>query len=195
MIYTLSSWRVKPRPALARRLYLMVGHCTTGRSLSTGRGATAAALAKRASRRRCLRPGYQVHVSFVFSIFTKFHQSRIFLRPTGNCGISVVCVPGRNARGHDVASPCGSLIITISVRIKFFFFSFASRISQCISNCTLLPIDLFHSGNTDIHLSIAAKGARGEELTGVGDDVVVLDRLLEKPVSLTFPNPKKRNLL
>jgi hypothetical protein len=49
---------VKPRPARTRRLYLTVGHRTTGRSLSTGRGATAAALARRFSRRRCLRPGY-----------------------------------------------------------------------------------------------------------------------------------------
>lgn len=55
--FTFSSARVKPRPARTRRLYLMVGHRTTGRSLSTGRGATAAALAIRASRRRCLRPG------------------------------------------------------------------------------------------------------------------------------------------
>jgi hypothetical protein len=63
---------VKPRPALARRLYLMVGHCTTGRSLSTGRGATAAALARRASRRRCLRPGYQTfNVSFFGPFFHK----------------------------------------------------------------------------------------------------------------------------
>ena len=54
---TLSSVRVKPRPARTRRLYLMVGQRTMGRSLSTGRGATLAALATRALRRRCLRPG------------------------------------------------------------------------------------------------------------------------------------------
>lgn len=35
----------------------MVGQRTMGRSLSTGRGATAAALARRALRRRDLRPG------------------------------------------------------------------------------------------------------------------------------------------
>jgi hypothetical protein len=56
--FTFSSARVKPRPTRTRRLYLTVGQRTTGRSLSTGRGATAAALARRASRRRCLRPGY-----------------------------------------------------------------------------------------------------------------------------------------
>lgn len=61
--FTFSSARVKPRPARTRRLYLMVGHRTTGRSLSTGRGATAAALAMRASRRRCFRPGCAIHVS------------------------------------------------------------------------------------------------------------------------------------
>jgi hypothetical protein len=59
VVNTFSSARVKPRPARTRRLYLTVGHRTTGRSLSTGRGATAAALARRASRRRCLRPGYR----------------------------------------------------------------------------------------------------------------------------------------
>ena len=42
---TFSSIRVNPRPARALRLYLIVGHRTTGRSLSVGRGATAAALA------------------------------------------------------------------------------------------------------------------------------------------------------
>lgn len=42
---TFSSARVKPRPARTRRLYLIEEHRTTGRSLSTGRGATAAALA------------------------------------------------------------------------------------------------------------------------------------------------------
>lgn len=63
--FTFSSARVKPRPARTRRLYLMVGHRTTGRSLSTGRGATAAALAIRASRRRCFRPGYRVAREYV----------------------------------------------------------------------------------------------------------------------------------
>ena len=42
---TLSSSRVKPRPARTRRLYLIVGHLTIGRSLSTGLGATRATLA------------------------------------------------------------------------------------------------------------------------------------------------------
>lgn len=43
-IRTLSSASVKPRPARTLRLYLRVGHRTIGRNLSTGRGATAAAL-------------------------------------------------------------------------------------------------------------------------------------------------------
>lgn len=50
---------MNPRPARTRRLYLTVGQRTTGRSLSAGRGATAAAFARRASRLRCLRPGYR----------------------------------------------------------------------------------------------------------------------------------------
>jgi hypothetical protein len=55
---TLSSAKVKPRPARTRRLYLIVGHRTIGLSLSTGRGATAAAFERRALRRLSLRPGY-----------------------------------------------------------------------------------------------------------------------------------------
>lgn len=50
---------MNPRPARTRRLYLTVGQRTMGRSLSAGRGATAAAFARRASRLRCLRPGYR----------------------------------------------------------------------------------------------------------------------------------------
>lgn len=44
-VHTFSSMSVKPRPVRTLRLYLMVGHRTIGRSLSTGRGARAAALA------------------------------------------------------------------------------------------------------------------------------------------------------
>ena len=55
---TFSSSREKPRPSLVFRLYLRVGQRTTGRRRSTGRGATAAALARRASRRRTFLPGY-----------------------------------------------------------------------------------------------------------------------------------------
>jgi hypothetical protein len=54
---TFNSVKVKPRPALTRRLYLIVGHRTTGLSLSTGRGATAAAFERRALRRLSFRPG------------------------------------------------------------------------------------------------------------------------------------------
>jgi len=40
----------------------MVGHLTIGLSLSTGRGATAAAFERRALRRLSLRPGYTMLV-------------------------------------------------------------------------------------------------------------------------------------
>ena len=45
LVLTFNSASVKPRPARARRLYLIVGHLTIGRSLSTGLGAIAAAFA------------------------------------------------------------------------------------------------------------------------------------------------------
>lgn len=54
---TFNSVRVNPRPARTRRLYLRVGQRTMGFSLSTGRGAIAAAFTRRALRRRDLRPG------------------------------------------------------------------------------------------------------------------------------------------
>ena len=60
---TFSSAREKPRPARTRRLYLMEGQRTMGLSLSTGRGARAAALVRRALRRRDLRPGCGLCVS------------------------------------------------------------------------------------------------------------------------------------
>ena len=69
---TLSSASENPRPARTRRLYFMVGQRTMGLSLSTGRGARAAALERRALRRRDLRPGY---ISFV-SISAQ-HVSRL----------------------------------------------------------------------------------------------------------------------
>jgi hypothetical protein len=55
--HTFNSVKVKPRPARTRRLYLIVGHRTIGLSLSTGRGATAAAFERRALRRLSFRPG------------------------------------------------------------------------------------------------------------------------------------------
>lgn len=56
--HTFNSSKVKPLPARRRRLYLMVGHRTTGLSLSTGRGARAAALVILAFLLRSLRPGW-----------------------------------------------------------------------------------------------------------------------------------------
>lgn len=56
--YTFNSSKVKPLPARTRRLYLMVGHRTTGLNLSTGRGATAVALLILAFLLRSLRPGW-----------------------------------------------------------------------------------------------------------------------------------------
>jgi hypothetical protein len=61
-VSTFSSVRVKPRPARSRRLYLIVGHRTTGLSLSTGRGATAAAFAARTDRRRIFWVAYCHHL-------------------------------------------------------------------------------------------------------------------------------------
>lgn len=58
-IHTFSSAREKPRPARTRRLYLAVGQRTTGLSLSTGRGATEAALAWRALRLLFFLPAYR----------------------------------------------------------------------------------------------------------------------------------------
>ena len=54
----LTSSRVKPRPSLCFRLYLKVGHRTTGLRDFRGLGATLAALATRALRRRSLRAGW-----------------------------------------------------------------------------------------------------------------------------------------
>lgn len=59
---SLSSAKVKPRPALIRILYLMVGQRTTGLSRFTGRGASLFALAKRWVRRFCLSAGWSNHV-------------------------------------------------------------------------------------------------------------------------------------
>ena len=87
---TFSSARENPRPALTRRLYLIEGHRTTGRSLSTGRGATAATLARRALRRRCFRPGWRVcHISFP-SLEILISSSRDLIRLWG------CCTPDRN---------------------------------------------------------------------------------------------------
>lgn len=59
---TFSSARENPRPTRSFRLYLIVGHLTTGLRRSTGRGATAAALARRAMRLRTFLPGcFEVH--------------------------------------------------------------------------------------------------------------------------------------
>lgn len=63
ILHTLSSAKLKPRPARTRRLYLMEGQRTTGLSLSTGRGATAAAFAMRASLRDFFLPAYIESVS------------------------------------------------------------------------------------------------------------------------------------
>ena len=92
--YTLSSVSENPRPARTRRLYLMVGQRTTGRSLSTGRGATAAALVRRALRRRDLRPGYNVAVRILAHVLW---------------GVFICCIPDRSGYGHGAASPYGNL--------------------------------------------------------------------------------------
>lgn len=80
---TFSSSKVNPLPARTRRLYLMVGHLTTGLRRSMGLGATAAILVRRAFLRRSLRPGYispqQKPVSFPcidFPFFSPRKSSR-----------------------------------------------------------------------------------------------------------------------
>ena len=82
----------------------MEGQRTIGFSLSTGRGARATALVRRALRRRDLRPGCGLSVSDLF-------------RARGSCVegwdaeelIKKAYVPDRSGCGHDVANPCGSL--------------------------------------------------------------------------------------
>jgi hypothetical protein len=60
---TLSSSRVKPRPALTFVLYLNVGHRTTGlMAPATGLGATLKAFLTLASRRLFFLPGWLNHV-------------------------------------------------------------------------------------------------------------------------------------
>jgi len=99
---TFSSASEKPRPARTRRLYLTVGQRTTGLSLSTGRGASLAAFSTRAERLRDLRPGCE----------RKRGQDIRTWCTAGATALMVVVrgeLPGRSARGHGVASPCGSL--------------------------------------------------------------------------------------
>lgn len=110
---TLSSWREKPRPALTRLLYRRVGHRTTGRSLSTGRGATVAALARRVSRRRCFRPGYNQRKSLTTVSYPNLPVAHRNFRhrnvTKARLDFCRSIVPGRNAREHGASSPCGSL--------------------------------------------------------------------------------------
>lgn len=75
-----------------------------GFSLSTGRGATAAALVRRALRRRDLRPGWRLSVSDWFELIADLSGRR-----NAEKLLRRKCVPGRNGCGHDVANPCGSL--------------------------------------------------------------------------------------
>jgi len=81
----------------------MVGHRTIGLSLSTGRGATAAAFERRALRRLSLRPGYTVlDLLLVF-----------FLLDLGD-------LPGRSGRELVVANPFGNLP-SISMRTAWAY--------------------------------------------------------------------------
>jgi hypothetical protein len=88
---TFNSAKVKPRPARTRRLYLIVGHRTIGLSLSTGRGATAAAFDRRALRRLSFRPGYYM-----------LEPDYIVLYPW-------LSVPGRSELERVAANPFGNL--------------------------------------------------------------------------------------
>ena len=72
------------------------GQRTTGRSLSTGRGATATAFARRASRRLAFFPGY--------------FPSHVRIRVCLGCRASLQChEPGRSGTAHAAATACGSL--------------------------------------------------------------------------------------
>ena len=107
---TLSSASEKPRPALTRRLYLMVGQRTIGLSLSTGRGATAAAFWMRALRRLNLRPGFRSHVSS-YSVPVPRETFRWRFRVFEGIKVKVgASVPGRSVCGRGAASPCGNLL-------------------------------------------------------------------------------------
>jgi hypothetical protein len=82
------------------------GHRTIGRSLSTGRGATAAAFARRATRRLAFLPGY----------FPKCQN----ICPSSNACPSAVNSgdePGRSGTAHASANPCGNLWVGISFAI------------------------------------------------------------------------------
>jgi len=79
-VVTFNSSNEKPLPARTRRLYLMVGQRTIGRSLSTGRGATWAALAIRACLRRSLRPGCIARIQSI-SRFLWFCRSHFHVAP------------------------------------------------------------------------------------------------------------------
>jgi hypothetical protein len=82
----------------------MVGQRTIGLSLSTGRGATAAALERRALRRLSLRPGYKSVLESSFE--AAFHRTD----RSSSQRVSVY-VPGRSGREPDAANPCGNLSI------------------------------------------------------------------------------------
>lgn len=92
---TFNSVKVKPRPARTRRLYLSVGHRTIGLNLSTGRGATADAFARRALRRLSFRPGYRFQIRYSSSCLSAIP--------------SWVDLPGRSERGLVAANPFGNL--------------------------------------------------------------------------------------
>ena len=103
---TLSSTSENPRPARTRRLYLMDGQRTIGLSLSTGRGARAAALERRALRRRDLRPGYVFNISMPPQYLSRLRACGCRWRWVEVGG---ALVPGRSGCGHDAANPCGNL--------------------------------------------------------------------------------------
>lgn len=102
--HTFNSASENPRPTLTRRLYLIVGHRTIGLSLSTGRGATAAAFITRAFRRRDLRPGYGMTLPSCSERCNWMGRLEI----EGAQG-----VPGRSGFGHDAANPYGNLMPSV----------------------------------------------------------------------------------
>jgi hypothetical protein len=109
---------VNPRPARTRRLYLRVGHRTIGLSLSTGRGARAAAFARRASRLRTFEPGCRRNETLDTECMQGRFPRIVSLPPLSFVPTSVLGVnrgiPGRNGRKRAAANPCGNLRIQVS---------------------------------------------------------------------------------
>ena len=120
---TLSSTSENPRPARTRRLYLMDGQRTIGLSLSTGRGAKAAALERRALRRRDLRPGYVFNISMPPQYLSRLRACGCRWRwvEVGGLVLEVVGLSYLVEVGADTTLPILAEICGISVCFLLFW--------------------------------------------------------------------------